>query len=235
LSRRRTDYLERGTTNHSLCVQSFWHSKCSLCLHTSCRVREGSGLLVFSKTHAVLPMSEVRIYSRGVLLTLPAVTAVRMGTVRSHVSPHPTVWTSLEHMHQPTGSAPSSSRRTLFRNFGPRTVFPLRKPKRIFSHTNQRSVCLQETHLLLPHALHLRSYTTHRYHHPAGEGSTGGTAILVKDWIYCVPVNLRSLLQVINVRVHVPTLHVTGSTTTSSRPDEIAIRVTTIIHPSRGF
>jgi hypothetical protein len=74
---------------------------------------------------------------------------------------------------------------------------------------NPAVVCLQATHLRPSPPLRLRGYTTHRYDHPDGEGASGGTAIPVKDCICSVPVNIRSPLQVIAVRAHLPTLHAT--------------------------
>jgi hypothetical protein len=41
---------------------------------------------------------------------------------------------------------------------------------------------------------------------PTAKRARGRTAILVKDCIYCLPVSLRSPLQVIAVRVHLPSL-----------------------------
>jgi hypothetical protein len=65
--------------------------------------------------------------------------------------------------------------------------------------------CHEETHVRPSHAFRLGGYTTLRYDHPSGEKANGGTAILVKVCIYSVPVNFRSPLQVIAVRVHLPT------------------------------
>jgi hypothetical protein len=52
--------------------------------------------------------------------------------------------TSPEHTHPPTGSAPSSSRKKPFRNFGSRTVFPSCTSERNFSpriHHRDPVVC----------------------------------------------------------------------------------------------
>jgi hypothetical protein len=65
-------------------------------------------------------------------------------------------------------------------------------------------VCLQETRLRCSHALGLCCCTTHRYDHPNGDRVRGGTAILERDCICCVPVRLRSPLEIIAVRVHIP-------------------------------
>jgi hypothetical protein len=52
--------------------------------------------------------------------------------------------------------------------------------------------------------LNLHRYVTHCYNHPDSERASGVMAIIVKDFIYCVPVTLSSLLQVIAVYVHLP-------------------------------
>jgi hypothetical protein len=107
---------------------------------------------------------------------------------------------------------------------------------------NPTNVCLQKTHVCPSLALRLRGYTTQRYDHTTGETASGGTAILVKDCIYCVPVKLSSPLQDIAMRVHLPTFHLTPCNiylppaVTVYRPDLAnLLPVTITIHPSRGF
>jgi hypothetical protein len=67
----------------------------------------------------------------------------------------------------------------------------------------RRPVCAPAT------SLRILGCMTHRYYHPTAERARGGTVIVMKDCICCVPVGLRSPLHVIAVLVHLPTLRFT--------------------------
>jgi hypothetical protein len=63
-------------------------------------------------------------------------------------------------------------------------------------------ICLQETHWHPFHALNLHSYMAHQYDHPHNMRASGEMAIILKDCIYCVLINLSSPLQVTAVHLH---------------------------------
>jgi exonuclease III len=53
----------------------------------------------------------------------------------------------------------------------------------LVSHRNPSILCLQETHL--SHSLTLRGFEVYRHDHLGGERANGGTAILVRDCVFC--------------------------------------------------
>jgi hypothetical protein len=79
----------------------------------------------------------------------------------------------------------------------------------LIQYHNPAIICFQEIHLCLSLALKLNGYTAHHYDHPDSRRADGGMAIIVKDSIYCILVNLCSSLWVIAVHLHLPSLHCT--------------------------
>jgi hypothetical protein len=62
-------------------------------------------------------------------------------------------------------------------------------------------ICLEDINLHPSLALNMHNFAGHHYDHP-----DGGMAVIVKDCIYCIPVNLNSPLHITTLHVHLLSL-----------------------------
>ncbi len=70
-------------------------------------------------------------------------------------------------------------------------------------------VCLQETHLLPLHPLSLRGFNIYRFDQDDGLRAHGGVAVLIRDSLFSEEHNVRTDLQTVCVRVHLPSFSFT--------------------------
>ncbi len=81
--------------------------------------------------------------------------------------------------------------------------------KLIISRHKPFIVCLQETHLLPLHPLSLRGFNIYRFDHDDGLRAHGGVAVLIRDSLFSEEHNVRTDLQTVCVRVHLPSFSFT--------------------------
>ena len=79
----------------------------------------------------------------------------------------------------------------------------------VLSRSTPCIVCLQETHLRPHHSVKIRNFTNYRLDLEDGDRAHGGVATLVRNHVYSEQVPVTSNLQVICIKVILPTLQFT--------------------------